>query len=131
MAKIKFTEKAIDYLTRREVADKVLILITDDAGGKYSINGGSCSMGMHYALIWLNHPDKDYPDKLENQQNITIFTSQYDLTMLGDNLVMDYQNGALSLKNDAGLLDGGVEIGNGEVLLKGNYNVKQGIVRNC
>lgn len=131
MAKIKFTVAAIDYLKRREVLNKTLLLITDDAGGKYSINGGSCSMGMHYSLIWLTHPDKDYPDKLENNQHVKIYTSQYDLTMLGDNLVMDYQNGALSLKNDSGMLDGGVEIGNGEKLLAGNYHVKQGIVKNC
>lgn len=131
MAKIKFTNAAIDYLQRREIADKILILITDDAGGKYSINGGSCSMGMHYSIIWVNSKDPDYPEKLENEQNIKIFSSDYDLTMLGNDLVLDYKNAALMLKNDSGLLDGGVEIGNGEKLLEANYHVHQGEVRNC
>lgn len=44
MLKITFTDKALDYLKRREIADKTLILITDDGGGKYSIKGGGCSM---------------------------------------------------------------------------------------
>ena len=34
MLKITFTDKALDYLKRREIADKTLILITDDGGGK-------------------------------------------------------------------------------------------------
>ena len=34
MLKITFTDNALDYLKRREIADKTLILITDDGGGK-------------------------------------------------------------------------------------------------
>lgn len=41
MLNIKFTDNAVDYLKRREILDKILILITDDGGGKYSIQGGS------------------------------------------------------------------------------------------
>lgn len=44
MLKITFTDKALDYLKRREIADKTLILITDDGGGKYSIKGGAAAL---------------------------------------------------------------------------------------
>ena len=52
MLNIKFTDNAVDSLKRREILDKILILITDDGGGKYSIQGGSCSMGAHFSIIW-------------------------------------------------------------------------------
>ena len=42
--KITFTDKALDYLKRREILNKILILIADDGGGKYSIKGGGCAI---------------------------------------------------------------------------------------
>lgn len=41
MLKISFTKEALSYLKRRELNDKILILIADDGGGKYSIKGGA------------------------------------------------------------------------------------------
>lgn len=60
-----------------------------------------------------------------------IYTSDFDKTMLGPNMVMDYNAGSLSLSSDEGLLDGGVDIGNGAALLKANKNVQMGINRQC
>lgn len=131
MAKIKFTQAALDYLKKRDVLGHPMLLIADDAGGKYSMLGGSCSMGMHFSIIKLDHPDKDYPVVLHNNAGVKIYTSDYDLTLLGDNLVLDYKNAGLMLKSDSGLLDGAVGIGNGPELLKANYHVKQGQVKNC
>ena len=131
MLNIKFTDNAVDYLKRREILDKILILITDDGGGKYSIQGGSCSMGAHLSIIWLDKVDPDYPVKIANEQNVKIYTSDFDKTMLGPNMVMDYNAGSLSLSSDEGLLDGSVDIGNGAALLKANKNVQMGINRQC
>ena len=124
MLKITFTDSALDYLKRREIADKILILITDDGGGKYSIKGGNCSIGSHLSIIWVDQTDPDYPVKLENDQGLKIYTSKYDMTLMGPNMVMDYNAGSLNLRSDEGILDGGVEIGNGAALIKANKNVK-------
>lgn len=48
--------------------------------------------------------------------------------MMGPNMVMDYDAGSLNLRSDEGILDGGVEIGNGAALIKANKNVKMGAV---
>ena len=120
MLKITFTDNALDYLKRREIADKTLILITDDGGG--------CSIGSHFSIIWVDQVDPDYPVELENDQGLKIYTSKYDMTMMGPNMVMDYDAGSLNLRSDEGILDGGVEIGNGAALIKANKNVKMGAV---
>lgn len=96
MLKITFTDNALDYLKRREIADKTLILITDDGGGKYSIKGGGCSIGSHFSIIWVDQVDPDYPVELENDQGLKIYTSKYDMTMMGPNMVMDYDAGSLN-----------------------------------
>lgn len=133
MLKIRFTDNALDYLKRREILDKTLILITDDGGGKYSIQGGSCTMGSHFSIIWVEQVDPDYPVEIINDQNVKIYTSDYDKAMLGTgmNLTVDYNAGSLSLKSDEAMLDGGVEIGNGAALLKANQNVQMSANRQC
>lgn len=124
MLKIKFTDQALDYLKRREIADKILILITDDGGGKYSIKGGNCSIGSHFSIIWVDQIDPDYPVQLQNDQGLKIYTSKYDMALMGANMIMDYDKGSLSLRCDEGILDGGVDIGSGAALIKANKNVK-------
>lgn len=131
MPKIKFTKAALEYLKRKHVLGSPLLLIVDDGGGKYSILGGSCTMGSHFSIIKLKKTDPDYPIKLENDQNVEIYTSNYDLAILQDNLVLDYINAGLELKNDSGILDGAVQIGDGEKLLAENSNPIQLQTRNC
>ncbi|MGO3576320.1 MAG: iron-sulfur cluster biosynthesis family protein [Lactobacillus helveticus] len=123
MLKVTFTDQALDYLKRRKIANKVLILITDDGGGKYSIKGGGCSIGSHFSIIWVEQKDADYPVQLENDQGLKIYTSKYDMALMGPNMVMDYAAGSLNLRSDEGILDGGVDVGNGAALIKANKNV--------
>lgn len=123
MLKITFTDQALDYLKRRKIANKVLILIADDGGGKYSIKGGGCSIGSHFSIIWVEQKDADYPVQLENDQGLKIYTSKYDMALMGPNMVMDYAAGSLNLRSDEGILDGGVDVGNGVALIKANKNV--------
>lgn len=131
MLKISFTDHALDYLKRREILDKTLILIADDGGGKYSMKGGNCSIGSHFSIIWVDHVDPDYPLEIKNEQNVKIYTSDYDKTVLAPNLVLDYKNGSLSLNSDEGMLDGGVGIGNGAALIEAGKNVTMGANRQC
>ena len=90
----------------------------------HSIKGGGCAIGSHFSIIYVDKVDPDYPIKFENNQGINIYTSKYDTTMMGPNLVVDYANASLNLKSDEGLLDGGVDIGNGAELIKAQKNVK-------
>ena len=85
-------------------------------------------MGSHVSIICVHQVDPDYPVELESHQDLTIYTSKYDMTMMGPNMVMDYDAGSLNLRSDEGILDGGVEIGNGAALIKANKNVKMGAV---
>jgi hypothetical protein len=131
MTQIKFTQAALAEMKKRDLLEHPLLLIADDAGGKYSIRGGSCSMGASFSIIKLDKLDPDYPIALQNDAGVEIYTSQYDLTLLEDNLVVDYVNAGLLLKNDSGLLDGAMSIGDGAKLLAANDNVQQGATKNC
>ncbi|MCI1290503.1 MAG: iron-sulfur cluster biosynthesis family protein [Lactobacillus sp.] len=131
MAHIKFTQAALAELKKRGLLSHPLLLIADDGGGKYSLAGGSCSIGASFSIIKLSKLDPDYPEVLENEAGVELYTSKYDLTLLEDNLVMDYVNGGLLLKNDSGLLDGAMRIGDGDRLLAANHAVQQTGVKNC
>lgn len=129
--KMTITDEAYNYLERRKIANKILVLIVDDGGGKYSIGGGACSIGSHLSIIYIDKPDPDYPIKIANNHNLDIYTSSYDETMLDKNLILDYQNASLLIKGDSGLIDSGVEIGDGAAILKADHNVKMTETRNC
>lgn len=45
------------------------------------------------------------------------------MALMGPNMVMDYAAGSLNLRSDEGILDGGVDVGNGAALIKANKNV--------
>lgn len=126
MLNITFTDGALAYLKRKNILNKILILIVDDGGGKYSIKGGSCSIGSHFSIIWVNQKDPDYPLALKNNQGLKIYTSSYDQALMGPNMICDYESGSLNLRDDEGLLDGNVEIGNGAALIKANKDVNIG-----
>ena len=55
MLKITFTDNALDYLKRREIADKTLILITDDGGGKVGCYRLKIEIGKFW--LWLLPPN--------------------------------------------------------------------------
>lgn len=126
MLNITFTDGALAYLKGKNILNKILILIVDDGGGKYSIKGGSCSIGSHFSIIWVNQKDPDYPLTLKNNQDLKIYTSSYDQALMGPNMICDYESGSLNLRDDEGLLDGNVEIGNGAALIKANKDVNIG-----
>lgn len=124
MAEIKLTESMAQLLKGDRFAGKTLLLVTDDGGGKYSLQGGACSIGANFTVIILDQPDPDYSVPLKNDAGIPLYTSNYDLTFLGHGLTMDYQHYTISLKDDSGLLDGGMRIAKGTDVLAA---FKQGI----
>lgn len=131
MTEIRVTNAGLDYLQKKGVADSKLILIADDGGGKYSLQGGSCSIGDRFSLIKVEKEDPDYPVTMVNNQGLALYTSDYDLALMDNGLVLDFQNGGLALKSDAGLLDSGVQIGDGAKLLAANKHVQMDGNKNC
>lgn len=131
MAKITITKDALNYLKQEGIADKYLILITDDGGGKYSMSGGACSIGSHFSIIWVNQPDSDYSEVIKNDEGLKIYSSKYDLTLLDNDMTLDYKNGSLALKGESGILDEGVSIGDGAALIKANKNVSIAANKSC
>lgn len=117
MASIQISEALADLLQQKGLATKNLILLTDDGGGKYSLQGGACTIGTNFTLIVVDEPDADYPVKLENTQGLHLWTSTYDLTFLETGVSMTYQNGQISIKDDAHMLDNAVQIADGAAVL--------------
>ncbi|WP_179394778.1 iron-sulfur cluster biosynthesis family protein [Lacticaseibacillus absianus] len=117
MAKIQLSPAFVALMRRKGLDKKTLLLITDDGGGKYSLQGGACSIGTKFTLIVRAAPDPDYSVPLVNSAGLALFTSDYDLIFLGPGLAMDFAAGAIQIKDDAHLLDSGVRIADGEAVL--------------
>lgn len=118
MATIKLSQAFVDLMKKKHLDQKTLLLITDDGGGRYSLQGGACSIGTKFTLIVLDQPDSDYQVKLENVAGLDLYTSDYDMIFFASGLAMDFQNGAISIKDDAhAYLDGSVRIANGADVL--------------
>ncbi|QEA52754.1 iron-sulfur cluster biosynthesis family protein [Loigolactobacillus coryniformis] len=117
MPTIKISAALTTLIQAKHLADKQLILITDDGGGKYSLHGGACTIGTKFTLISLDHPDPAYPVKLENEQQLHLWTSTYDLLFLNPGVAMDYRDGRISIKDNAHLLDSAVQIADGAAVL--------------
>lgn len=132
MPKIKISDDVIKILNRRNPNQDPFILIVDGGGGDYSIEGGSCSLGMDYSLILLDTKKSDprYPVTFESNTDFIIFTSDYDLAFLGDNLILDLKNTTLRLRNDSGLLTGAVKIARASDL-KGAAKAGFNYLKNC
>jgi len=117
MTTINLTDDFMALLTRKQLRTKDLVLVTDDGGGKYSLHGGACSIGTKFTLIVLDQPDSDYPLALTNAQGVKLWTSKYDLMFLNAGVTLDYGQGRISIKDDAHILDGAVQIADGKAVL--------------
>ena len=132
MVKMTISQDAINFLKNRGYDKHEIILIVDGGGGDYSIEGGSCNIGIDYSLISLDtmKHDSRYSVKIENNADFEIYTSDYDLAFLGDNLILDIHDTTLRLRNDSGILTGAVKIAKASFLAK---RAKEGIIgsKNC
>lgn len=127
MNEITLTPAVIEVLKQKQIADKTLLLITDDAGGKYSLQGGACSIGTKFTIVVLDQPDDEYTVQLKNNAGLSLYTSDYDVYFLGQGLKLDYQKAMISLTNNGQLLDNNVLVANGKDILAA---FKQGIFAN-
>ena len=125
MTTIKLSDTFVTLLARKQLTDKNLVLIMDDGGGKYSLQGGACSIGTKFTIIVLDQPDADYSIRLNNVQGIQLWTSDYDLMFLNTGVALDYGQGRISIKDDAHILDRAVQIADGATVLAA---FKQGVI---
>lgn len=132
MVKMTISQDAINFLKNRGYDKHEILLIVDGGGGDYYIEGGSCNIGMDYSLISLDTMKHDprYSVKIENNANFAVYTSDYDLAFLGDNLILDIHDTTLRLRNDSGILTGAVKMAKAGFLAE---RAKEGIVgqKNC
>ena len=117
MATIKLTDAFMDVLNQRQLTNKELVLVTDDGGGKYSTEGGACSLGANFTIIVLDQADPDYTVKLENDRGIHFWTSDYDMMFFESGLTLDYKNHNIEIRDDAHVLDNAVVVANGADVL--------------
>ncbi|MBU7474201.1 MULTISPECIES: iron-sulfur cluster biosynthesis family protein [Lactiplantibacillus] len=117
MTQIKISARLKALLTAKGFADKQLVLVTDDGGGKYSLHGGACSIGTKFTLIVLDQSDPEYDVAVDNNQQLALWTSAYDLIFFNDGIQMDYDQGRISIKDNAHMLDNAVQIAKGAEVL--------------
>ena len=117
MTQIKISARLKALLTAKGFAAKQLVLVTDDGGGKYSLHGGACSIGTKFTLIVLDQPDPEYDVAVDNNQQLALWTSAYDLIFFNDGIQMDYDQGRISIKDNAHMLDNAVQIAKGAEVL--------------
>lgn len=117
MAQIHLTDAFMALLDRKHLTQKDLILLADDGGGKYSLQGGACTIGTTFTLIVVDQPDPDYPIALANAQGVKLWSSKYDLYFLSAGLTLDVAHHNILLKDDAELLDSTVRIARGADVL--------------
>ncbi|MFB9768719.1 iron-sulfur cluster biosynthesis family protein [Lactiplantibacillus modestisalitolerans] len=117
MAKMTISDALMQQLRQKQLLGKEFVLVTDDGGGKYSLHGGACSIGTKFTLIFLAHPDADYPVQVENNQGLHLWTSAYDLMFFNDGIQMDYRQGRIAIKDNAHMLDNAVQIADGAEVL--------------
>jgi hypothetical protein len=117
MIPIKMSDSLVNLLQQKQFTTQNLILFADDGGGKYSLHGGACSIGTKFTIAAVDQPDPEYSVPLANTANLKLWTSTYDLIFFTDGLVMDYQQGRISLKDNAHMLDNAVQLAHGAEIL--------------
>lgn len=125
MATIQLSDSFVSRMRQNGYADKTILLIADDGGGRYSLQGGACSIGTKFSLIILDQPDADYDVALENTAGLHLYTSDYDMLFFNPGLKMDFDGGAISISDNAHALDSSVRIANGADVLAA---FKQGVM---
>ena len=125
MATIQLSDSFVSRMRQNGYTDKTILLIADDGGGRYSLQGGACSIGTKFSLIILDQPDADYDVALENTAGLHLYTSDYDMLFFNPGLKMDFDGGAISISDNAHALDSSVHIANGADVLAA---FKQGVM---
>lgn len=108
--KVNIKPAAADKIKNQVEDGQVVLLSLNDGSNKYSDIGGSCTAGSRFQFVILNEQDPDFSIEVENNAGLKIYTSPAEMQYLGNDLVVDVKNAAMSLSDDSGVIDGAVTI---------------------
>ena len=108
--RINIKPAAQDYLRNKIQDTDNVFLALDDGSSKYSMVGGTCTIGSSFQLVLRNDDDADYAIGMDNNANLALTTGDEESTYLGNGLALDYKNAALVLRDDSGIIDGNVTV---------------------
>lgn len=109
-ASINIKDKAKAFIDHKSGDKKVLLLALDDGSNKYSKQGGTCTIGADYQIVALTQKDSDFNVPVKNNAGYQLYTSKAELGYLDNGLVLNFENNALALSADSGILDGHVKV---------------------
>lgn len=115
---MKLTIKpAAEELLKNKVAEnQVMFLALNDGSTKYSKVGGTCTIGANFQFVISDVLDPDYSVPVENNSGFTIYTAEPEMVFMGDGLTLDTKWSMLSLKDNGGIIDGGVTISKNDLV---------------
>lgn len=108
--KINIKPAAAELINKHVKPGQVVLLALDDGSNKYSNLGGTCKIGADFQLVVLDKKDPKFDVKMENNDNLDMYTSKAELTFLTDGLVLNARNAVISLSDNSGLIDGACAI---------------------
>ena len=68
------------------------------------------SAGTRFQFVVLDKQDPDFSIKVENNAGFDLYTSPAEMQYLGNNLVVDEKNAAISLADDSGVIDAAMTV---------------------
>ncbi len=96
---------------KKSVQDgQVVLLSLNDGSNKYSNIAGSCAAGTRFQFVVLDKQDPDFSIRVENNIGLNLYTSPAEMQYLGNDLVVDEKNAAISLADDSGVIDAAMTV---------------------
>ena len=108
--KVNIKPEAADKIKGQVKDGQVVLLSLNDGSNKYSDVGGTCTVGSSFQFVILDQKDPDFTIEVENNAGLDLYTSPAEMQYLGDDLVVDEKNAAMSLADDGGVIDGAVTV---------------------
>lgn len=118
--KVNIKPEAADKIKGQVKDGQVVLLSLNDGSNKYSDVGGTCTVGSSFQFVILDQKDPDFTIEVENNAGLDLYTSPAEMQYLGNDLVVDEKNAAMSLADDGGVIDGAVTVN--EYISKNNGN---------
>lgn len=107
---VNIKSAAADKVKNQVEDGQIVLLSLNDGSNKYSDIGGSCAAGSRFQFVILDKQDPDFSIEVENNAGLKIYTSPAEMQYLGNDLVVDVKNAAMSLSDDSGVIDGAMTI---------------------
>ncbi|WP_338207088.1 iron-sulfur cluster biosynthesis family protein [Lactobacillus juensis] len=108
--KMNIKAGAADKIKKSVQDGQVVLLSLNDGSNKYSNIAGSCAAGTRFQFVVLDKQDPDFAIKVENNADLDLYTSPAEMQYLGNNLVVDEKNAAISLADDSGVIDAAMTV---------------------